>query len=426
MGEIFIEPGRQAVGAVRTPGDKSISHRALLISALAEGTSSITGLSNGEDVHATRAIITQLGVEVTESAGTVEVLGGRSRLHAAGAPLDCGNSGTTMRLVMGIVATLDGHHELVGDESLSRRPMDRVATPLTEMGATVSGVGDRLTPPISVEGGPLRAITYEIPVPSAQVKSALLFAGLAADGPSTVFEAVATRPNTEEMLAEAGASVVRRRRGAGFEITVVPSEPAPHAWSIPSDPSQAAFFLVAGLLSQSGEVRADALYADATRTGFLAALERMGGSLEQRLHDDGLLEVVARPSSLVGTTIEAREIPSVDEVPVLVVAACAARGVTRFVDVGELRVKESDRFAASVALARGLGAAARGDGDDLVVEGSGSAAAFGALRIDARGDHRVAMAAAIAGFVGSGATIDGFEAVATSYPAFLSDLESLR
>jgi 3-phosphoshikimate 1-carboxyvinyltransferase len=420
-----IDPHPGLLGELRVPGDKSISHRSLLLAALSEGASTIVGLSQGEDVHRTRALIEALGATVTVFADGVEVKGGRARLHASATRLDCGNSGTTMRLAAGVLAGIEGHHELVGDASLSRRPMDRVAQPLRSMGAAIRGQGERELPPVLLEGRPLRGIRYELPVPSAQVKSALLLAGLHADGPTTVVEAIATRPNTEEMLAQAGATISIRRTGAAREITVEPSMLAPQAWSVPGDPSQAAFFVVAGLLASEGDVTVRGLYGDETRTGYLDVLGRMGATLERSVGRDGTLQVTARSSRLSATTIHGAEIPSLDEVPILVVAACAASGTTIFHEVAELRIKESDRFEASLALARGLGVRATGQGDDLVIEGLGTARAFGELTLHAAGDHRLAMAAAVAGVTGAGAIVADFDAVATSYPGFLEQLAAL-
>ncbi len=421
---VRIDPSVQVAGIVHTPGDKSISHRALLLAALGDGTSTIEGLSRGEDVGRTATIIQQLGASLAEVGGTIEVSGGRERLGAASQALDCGNSGTTMRLVMGLTAGLSGTSTLMGDSSLSRRPMDRVAIPLTQMGARVEGQGDKLTPPLLVHGGSLHGIRYELPVPSAQVKSAILLAGLFADGATTVIENVATRPNTEEMLLLAGADLHITPEGSSSAITIRPSALRPHAWRVPGDPSQAAFFIVAGLLASKGAITVPGLYGDPTRTGFLTVLERMGGSITRGEGDD--LEVEAKSSNLRGTEIHSSEIPSVDEVPILAVAAAAASGTTRFIDVGELRIKESDRFSGSLVLAQRLGATAFAEGDDLIIEGLGSASAFVEVELDAHGDHRMAMAAAIAGLVGGGATVSGFDSVATSFPGFVDVLDSLR
>lgn len=423
---VSIHSSSQLAGHFKTPGDKSISHRAVLLGALGEGISTITGISGGEDVARTLRIVEQLGASVDRSADQpIRIGGGRHRLSAADEPLDCGNSGTTMRLVMGLVSGLKGTHHLIGDASLSRRPMDRVATPLREMGALVEGRGEQVLPPLTVTGAPLHGLTYDIPVPSAQVKSALLLAGLFADSAVSLREVSPTRPNTEEMLALCGVALERNPSNP-LEMTLHPGLVQPHDWSIPGDPSQAAFFLVAALLAESGEVGCTSLYGDVTRIGYLKVLDRMGARLILSTDDNGSLAVTALSSQLRATEIDAREIPSVDEVPILAIAAAAAEGTTRFRDVGELRIKESDRFATSLALVQGLGAQAWGEGDDLVIEGLGSARQFSPLEIDAHGDHRVAMAAAIGGVVGNGADISGFDAVATSYPDFLEQLEGLR
>ena len=421
----IIQPKKELNGSIAPPGDKSISHRALILSAMTEGTSTISGLSNGNDVAGTQVIMDQLGARFKVLAPSrVEVQGAGASIHPASASLDCGNSGTTLRLLMGVVASIEGVHKFIGDGSLSRRPMDRVAVPLREMGATVTGVGPQVTLPVSVEGGILGGIDYTTPVTSAQVKSAILLAGLRGTEDVVVREAIETRPHTEEMLLFAGAALTRERINDHLVITLRPSTLAPRNWIIPSDPSQGAFFIVAGLLARTGSITTTGLYPGATRTGFLGVLERMGGRVLKRFDADGNLDVQALPAALIATEVRAEEIPSLDEVPILVVAAAAATGITRFVDVGELRLKESDRFEKSKELAEGLGARAWSEGDDLYVEGRGSAS-FSHLVIDAEGDHRVAMAAAIAGVVGGGADISGFETVMSSYPNFESDLARL-
>lgn len=425
-GTVTIEPASALSGVAKVPGDKSISHRALLLSALAEGRSQIEGLSDGDDVRRTGLVISKLGAEVATGAAHVVVEGGRSRLSASGDLLDFGNSGTGMRLAMGLLAGIAGSHHLGGDSSLSSRPMDRVAIPLELMGASISGNGDRRLPPLEVVGGPLVGIDYEIPVASAQVKSAILLAALSASGPTTVHEPVRTRPHTEEMIAEAGGSIHVVDGPAGRSVTCSPSSIAPRRWVVPSDPSQAAFFVVAGALVRSGEVRVGGLYADATRIGFLDVLERMGARLELERDADGNLGVTSLPSSLHGTEVRSDEIPSVDEVPILAIAAAAAAGETRFVDVGELRIKESDRFARTIELVEAVGAGAHGEGDDIVIEGIGSARGFRAFAFEATEDHRMAMSAAVAGAVGSGAAIGGFSTVESSFPGFLDVLGSLR
>jgi 3-phosphoshikimate 1-carboxyvinyltransferase len=424
--EVTVGPAVRLHGTVTMPGDKSASHRALLLAAYADGRSTIHGLSDGEDVAATARSIQALGADVEVAGGTMTVIGGRDDLRAAPMPLDCGNSGTGMRLLMGFVAGIPGRHELVGDASLSSRPMDRVALPLEMMGATVAGSGSTCRAPLVVEGGPLRGIEYVVPVPSAQVKSAILLAGLWATTPTTVIETTPTRPTTEEMIPLAGGAVDVVEDPRGTAITVTPGPLTARAWRVPGDPSQAAFFVVAGLLAAEGGVTCQALYGDQTRVGFLDVLRRMGGTIERRVRPDGLLDVRATPSQLRATTIDAAEIPSLDEVPILVVAAAAAEGTTRFVGVDELRIKESDRFARSLALATALGATARGEGDDLVVEGIGSARQFAPVDFEAVEDHRMAMSAAVGALVGNGGRVRGFSTVASSFPTFLEVLEALQ
>jgi 3-phosphoshikimate 1-carboxyvinyltransferase len=417
--------GRPLVGAVAVPGDKSISHRALLLSALAEGTSTITGLSGGDDVARTRLAVEAFGAVVAEEGGRLTVHGGRARLSAPDATIDLGNSGTGMRLLTGVAATIPGVTHFTGDASLRSRPMDRVAEPLTLMGATVTGEGERCRPPIAVTGGTLHGIDYTPPMASAQVKGAVLLAGLDAAGDTVVREPVATRAHTEEMLAEAGADIEVEPRGAGRVVRLGPSTLGARAWEVPGDPSQAAFWVVAGAVVPGSRITVEQLHLGTERIGFLHVLIRMGADVT--LHDIGgdVGSVSAAHAALCGTTVEAAEIPSLDEVPILAVAALVADGPTRFRDVGELRVKESDRLEGTVRLVRAFGGVATIEGDDLVVGGGATPTAG---RMDARGDHRMAMAAAVAAAASPGSqlsVIEGWESVATSYPGFADTLDRL-
>ena len=413
-------------GRVRPPGDKSISHRALILAALADGVSVLRGLSAGDDVRRTAGALVALGADLAwEGPGTLRVTGGRHRLHPPAAPLDCGNSGTGMRLLAGVAAGLPWRTELVGDESLSARPMDRVAVPLRSMGAQVEGRGDRCLPPLTVTGGELRGITYTPPVASAQVKSAILLAGLSADGTTIVREPVPTRSHTEEMLAESGADVTVEPWGAGRAVRVRRSALRPVDRSVPGDPSQAAFWVVAACLVPGSSVTVEHVYAGAERVGFLGVLARMGARVRLVADGPGSANLAVESARLRATVVEAAEIPSLDEVPVLAVAAAAAEGTTTFRDVGELRVKEVDRLAATAALVEAFGARAVVDGDVLHVEGAGARGLIPGS-FESRGDHRMAMAAVVAALAAGGtSTVAGFEAVATSYPEFLSDLGSL-
>ena len=410
---------------VITPGDKSISHRALLISALADGESTIKGLSKGEDVGRTLRIIQQLGASAAINGDTVVVTGPKDGLVATSEVLYCGNSGTTIRLLIGLLGGVEGRHQVSGDASLSRRPMDRVAVPLRLMGVEIEGQGPTLTPPISMRGATtLKPIDFDMPTASAQVKSAILFAALSAEGVTHVRESVRTRANTEEMFVAAGVEVTSRDVGAGRIVTIHPTRPAPQHWAVPGDPSQAAFFVVAGLIHNEGEVAVPNIYDGPERTGFLSVLRRMGGDIEETRGPSGI-NVVARSSKLEGTDISSSEIPSVDEVPALTVAACAASGVTRFIDMAELRIKESDRFAESIRLAHALGAEISVDGDNFEVTGLGSASAFKAFEFEAPDDHRMAMSASIAAYCGNGGVIHGVESVDTSFPGFFDFLSEV-
>src|SRR6185437_1609844 len=421
MTTLRTQGGGPLRGTVRTPGDKSISHRALILGAVADGVSVVRGLSDGEDVAHTLTAVGQLGASVSRDGDTVTVTGGR--LHAAAGPVDCGNSGTGMRLLAGLVAGLDGPTTLFGDASLSGRPMDRIAVPLAAMGAAVDGQGDRCCPPITVTGGRLTGIDWTSPVASAQVKSAVLLAGLSAAGETVVREAVPTRAHTEEMLADAGADVTVTDDGDGGRVVRLrPSTLKPLDLVVPGDPSQAAFWVVAGCVVPGSEVAVETVYAGSERIGFVGVLQRMGARVALVDRQGATATVTARYGPLQGTVVEAAEIPSLDEVPILAVAAAVADGVTVFRDVGELRVKESDRLAAVADLVRAFGAGAEVAGDDLVVQGV-RRLAHGRTR--SLGDHRMAMAAAVAGVAAGGAEVDDVDCIATSYPGFLDDLLGL-
>jgi 3-phosphoshikimate 1-carboxyvinyltransferase len=421
-----VTGGRALVGSLRVPGDKSISHRALLLGALVEGTTTITGLSDGDDVRHTLEAVRALGADVEKSDGSTAVRGGRARLHPPDGAIDLGNSGTGMRLLLGLVAGLPITAHLTGDASLRSRPMDRVAEPLERMGAQVSGQGPRCLPPVAITGGKLQGIEYTPPMASAQVKSALLLAGLAADGDTVIHEPVPTRAHTEELLAQMGARITVSDSEAGRTITVRRSDLRPTLVVVPGDPSQAAFWVVGGLVVPGSVVSVKGTYLGAERTGFINVLRRMGAQVTVDADGAGHGSVTSRSSTLSATVVHAEEIPSLDEVPILAVAAAAASGESRFRDMAELRVKESDRLSGTVELVTAFGGTARVDGDDLVITGG---RAFHPGTVDARGDHRMAMAAAIAGSACPSptdvTTVAGWESVRTSYPRFIEDLEAL-
>ncbi len=424
---LVVEGGVPCAGTVRTPGEKSISHRAVLLAALAEGTSVVHGLSDGADVAASLAAVEAMGVGTERRPdGAVALHGGRSRLHRPVAPLDCGNSGTSMRLLAGLVAGLGWETELVGDESLSARPMDRVAEPLGLMGAAVEGQGERCLPPVRVRGGDLHGIDWTSKVASAQVKSAILLAGLSAAGSTVVREAVTTRAHTEEMLLEAGADLAVEPWGEGRVVTVRASTLHPVERTVPGDPSAAAFFVVAGCVAAAGAVEVAGVYDGPARLGFMGVLARMGADVSVQPSGPHVASLWARPGRLRGTEVAAAEIPSLDEVPILAVAAAVAEGTTVFHDVAELRVKEVDRLAAVADMVEAFGAAARVQGDTLAITGVGGP--LRPARFDSRGDHRMAMAAAVAALAaapGARSLVTGFRAVGTSYPGFTRDLATL-
>jgi 3-phosphoshikimate 1-carboxyvinyltransferase len=424
---LVVDGGVPCRGTVRTPGEKSISHRAVLLGALAEGTSVVHGLSDGADVAASLAAVEAMGVRVERDAnGAVLLHGGRSRLHAPRRPLDCGNSGTSMRLLCGLVAGFPWDSELVGDASLSSRPMDRVAEPLGLMGAEVRGRGARCLPPLRVRGGALHGIDWAAKVASAQVKSAILLAGLSASGTTVVREAVTTRTHTEEMLAEAGADLTVEPWGEGRIITVRASALAPVERTVPGDPSAAAFFVVAGCTAADSAIDVADVYHGPARLGYVSVLQRMGARVTLEADGPGTATIHSSSWPLHATEVPASEIPSLDEVPALAVAAAVAEGTTVFLDVGELRVKEVDRLAAVADMVAAFGARAHVDGDTLAITGVGGP--LRGARFDSRGDHRMAMAAAVAGLAagpGEHSLITGFGAVETSYPGFADDLRSV-
>jgi len=424
---LVVHGGVPCRGEVRTPGEKSISHRAVLLGALAEGTSVVHGLSDGADVAASLAAVEAMGAGVERrDDGAVVVHGGRGRLHRADGPLDCGNSGTSMRLLAGLVAGLEWETELVGDESLSARPMDRVAEPLGLMGATVVGHGERCLPPLRIGGGALHGIDWTSRVASAQVKSAIILAGLSASGTTVVREAVTTRTHTEEMLAEAGADITVEPWGDGRIVTVRASRLEPVDRTVPGDPSASAFFVVAGCVVPGSTVDVAGVYSGPARLGYVSVLQRMGADVTLLPGVPGTVTIRATAGPLHATEVGASEIPSLDEIPALAVAAAVAQGTTVFSDVGELRVKEVDRLAAVVTMVEAFGASATVEGDTLAIHGVGGP--LRGARFDSLGDHRMAMAAAVAGLAarqGGRSLVTGFGAVETSYPGFADDMRRL-
>ncbi len=404
-------------GRVRVPGDKSISHRALLLAARADGRSRISGLSTGADVVHTLDAMRGFGAAITAGeAAEILVDGGQARLREPDAPIDVGNSGTAIRLLAGWATAIDGLTVLAGDASIARRPMDRIAKPLRAMGARIDGRQGGRLPPLVVRGGGLHGIDYRPPVPSAQVKGAVLLAGLAAEGKTTVREDVPTRQHTEELLRLCGADV-EARDGA---VTVRPSRLHAFDLDIPGDPSQAAFWIVAACVTPGSEVTAEHVYVGPGRAGFLDVLRRMGAAIEVSDTDPAnRATIVARYGPLQATDVGGAEVASViDEIPVLAVAAAFAEGVSTFSDAAELKVKESDRIASMVAALRAIGVDAAARPDGLTVHGGGGRPVAGGT-VESAGDHRVAMSMAVAASAAATPVrIGGWDAVATSYPGF--------
>ena len=414
-----VRRARRLQGELRLPGDKSISHRALMLGAIADGDSLVRGLSAGADVASTAACLRSLGVEI--EAGKVHG-SGMQGLRAAAGPLDCGNSGTTMRLLAGLLAAQPFESELGGDASLSRRPMDRVVEPLTRMGARASW------PPLRVGGGPaLHGIEYQTPVASAQVKSAILLAGLYADGVTEVVETVPTRDHTERMLRAMGADVKTSR---GRSAVVRAEHLAPLDLDVPGDLSAASFWLVAGGLVPGSRLRMTGVGLNPTRTAFLELLRRAGFAISVAAAGEsggepvGTIEVGGaselRPITLEGD--DAAEM--IDELPVLAVAATQLPGTSRIGGAGELKVKESDRIAAMVESLTAMGADITATEDGWVIRGPRP---LEGARVQSHADHRVAMAMAVAGMIADGDTdVEGADCVEISYPGFFDQLDALR
>lgn len=429
-GTAVVVGGRPLGGRIRVPGDKSISHRALIFAALGEGTSTISGLSRGGDVASTATALGAMGAEmdlvVSPDRRSLEgrIVGGRSRLGEAPSALDCGNSGTSMRLLAGLAASLDGLFILQGDPSLSARPMARVLGPLAQMGARVDACGRGSHAPLVVRGGGLGGIEYSLPVPSAQLKAAVLIAGLGASGRTVVHEPEITRAHTEEMLPLAGVEVGIEAEGEGRAISVSASPLSPFTIDVPGDPSQAAFWVVAACCVPGSDLVVENVYVGQGRAGFLTVLGRMGAEIEITPRGDNVADIRARYGNLVPTDVSGGEVASlVDEVPVLAVAMACANGASSISGAGELRVKESDRIATTTAMLAAMGIEAQDRPDGFRVTG-------GRLRaghVSSHADHRIAMAGAVAALIGGGRTvIEGWDAVATSYPGFAADMAHLE
>jgi 3-phosphoshikimate 1-carboxyvinyltransferase len=423
-----VRPVRGFAGTVEVPGDKSVSHRAALLGALAEGVTEVQGYLEGEDCLRTLTAIQMMGVEVTKKGpGHYRIAGaGLDGLVEPGDVVDCGNSGTTARLLVGVLAGQPFWTLLTGDDSLRRRPMKRIVEPLARMGATIVGRAEGSRLPLAVRGAErTRAIAYDTPVPSAQVKSAVLLAGLRADGPVTVTEPAPSRDHSEVMLRAFGARLERRERS----VTLQPGPLHATTVRVPGDLSSAAFLLVAGAIVADARVTVAGVGVNPTRTGLLDVLAAMQvpvatAPVQVAGHGEPIAGLSVETAEPVGTIVGGPLIPRlIDEIPVLAVLAATARGATEIRDAGELRVKESDRIAAVTRELGKMGVRVDERPDGMVIPGGQR---FRGAQVASGGDHRMAMALAVAGLVADGETVvEDVACVQTSFPTFVELVNTL-
>jgi 3-phosphoshikimate 1-carboxyvinyltransferase len=429
MSGVRVAPCAGVRGTLSVPGDKSISHRAAILSAIASGTSSITGFLESEDCLNTLKVLEQVGAQVRRESGRIIVTGCGGAFHRAANELDCGNSGTGMRLLAGLLAGQPFESVLTGDESLKSRPMKRIKEPLELMGAEIRLTGDRGCAPVMIKGSRLRGISYKLPMASAQVKSCTLLAGLFADGPTSVVEPKATRDHTERMLADAGADIevdglkVTLKKGRLFASL------KSRDWVVPGDFSSAAFWIVCAAVREGSEVILKNTGLNPRRTALLDVLKRMGAQIEVKPGNPADSElagdILVRGCRLHGTEIGGSEIPNlIDEIPILAVAAGLAGGRTVIRDAEELRVKESDRIAVMAASLNAAGVDVKETSDGMVIEGTGRIR--GGADIQSMGDHRIAMAMTVAGLCSEkGMNVCNTDCVLTSYPSFWTDMQKV-
>ena len=423
--DFHIEPSTLSDAAIVVPGDKSVSHRALILGSIANGPTAISGFLPGEDCLATLKALRQLGVDITQhDATTLTVSGvGADGLHAPGDDLNFGNSGTAMRLMAGLLAGQRFDSRLTGDESLSGRPMGRILAPLAKMGASIDSNDDK--PPLAIAGGnALTAIDYASPIASAQVKSCILLAGLQATGRTSITEPAPTRDHTERMMRTMGADV--RSKNGRIELQGGQSLSGGEI-QVPGDLSSAAFVILAALLADDADVLIENVGVNPTRTGVITILQAMGGDIafenSRSLGDEPLADIRVKSSQLAGGDVDPQLVSlAIDEFPALFVAAAAASGKTTFSGIGELRVKESDRIAAMSTGLRALGIAVEETEDGAIVHGG----SFSGGIVESFGDHRIAMSLAIAGSVAANPlTVRGVDTVETSFPGFAELMSGL-
>ncbi len=422
--ELVVHGGRPLRGRVRLPGCKGISHRALLFAALADGRSHVTNLADGADVASTARALAQMGVRIqVDAVGSTSVAAhGVDGLREPESVIDCGNSGTTMRMLCGLVAGRPFLSVLTGDESLSRRPMRRVVAPLQAMGATLDGRADGELAPLTVRGGALRGIRHELAVASGQVKTALVLAGLQAEGRTEVVEPAPSRDHTERMLGALGAPV---ERIDDRTLHVGAGAPVPFDLVVPGDPSSAAFFVVAATIVPGSSIVLEDVSLNPARIEYVDLLREMGAKIEVEVTETRVGEpvgtIAVEAAALHGIEISGRE-GIIDELPILAVAGAFADGVTTIRDAAELAVKETNRIGALEQELTQLGVGVEARRDGLVVRGGAPRGAT----LKSHGDHRIALCAAVAGLAAAGeTTVRGWPAVAISYPGFEADLAAL-
>ena len=413
-------------GSIRVPGDKSISHRSIIFGSLAEGETKVYDILRGEDVLSTIQVFRDLGVEIEDKDGVVTIQGvGMDGLKAPQNALDMGNSGTSIRLISGVLAGADFEVEMFGDDSLSKRPMDRVTLPLKKMGVSISGQTERDLPPLHLKGTKnLTPIHYELPIASAQVKSALIFAALQAQGQSVIVEKECTRNHTEDMLHQFGGDL----SVDGKKITVQgPQKLSGQTVVVPGDISSAAFWLVAGLIVPDSRVVLKNVGINETRTGIIDVIRAMGGKLELTDVDPiaKSATLTVETSDLKGTEIGGALIPRlIDELPIIALLATQAQGQTVIKDAEELKVKETDRIQVVADALNSMGAAITPTADGMIIKGK---SVLHGARVNTFGDHRIGMMTAIAALLVADGEVelDRAEAINTSYPSFFDDLETL-
>lgn len=417
---------RQLQGTIRVPGDKSISHRSIMFGSLAKGTTVVRDILRGEDVLSTMQVFRDMGVTITDDGDSITIEGvGFSGLKKPQNKLDMGNSGTSIRLISGVLAGQDFEVEMFGDDSLSKRPMDRITIPLRQMGVDISGQTERDLPPLTLKGSKnLKPIHYHLPVASAQVKSALIFAALQAEGESVIIEKEKTRNHTEDMIKQFGGEItindkeIRITGGQEFTAQEV---------VVPGDISSAAFWLVAGLIVPNSKIVLQNVGINETRTGIFDVIRSMGGKLQLSDIDEVAKSatITVETSELVGTRIAGDIIPRlIDELPIIALLATQAEGETVICDAEELKVKETDRIQVVADALNSMGAAITPTEDGMIIKGK---TALHGAKVNTFGDHRIGMMAAIAAQVATEGVveIERVDAINTSYPTFFSDLEAL-